>query len=186
MAIIFEATIIQRKYEVFRNILRAISGGASAYFIVNGVNWCFDKAPFKPEWKIYALLLAIVPMALAIIIRITSNGKLMVQQLAGGQLEISVEEKTGSEIRARGQWTCTAQYRKVHVKYGLYAKQMFLKLYCNGKVFCVLRHDRKPLEKPPPGFDLVDEVFLSGSPIYICKKTYAVFELVQKTDRQVT
>jgi hypothetical protein len=184
MSVILEAKVLERKNEILRNVLRFISGGASAYFVVNAVSWCFGKAGFEPGWKWFAFILVVAPMLVAIFIRLTSTGKFLIRQLSGGQLEILIEQKNGNGIHAKGNWSYVAQYRKIETKYGLKAKFMYLKLYCNQKPFCVLRHDRKPIEKSPAGFDLVDEVFISATPIYFCKKTYEVYLLMEKINQQ--
>lgn len=96
-----------------------------------------------------------------------------------GMLQIVARSADGTEYGKTGRWSFHALYTRHYHKYGTYKKELYLILFCNNEMFCMMRHEVAPAFPPPPGFKEIAspaEVFV---PIYFTRKTEEVCGIIR-------
>lgn len=114
-----------------------------------------------------------------------------ITHLPQGVLQMNVRNAEGVEYGATGRWSYHALYTKHYHKYGTYRKQLYLILFCNDKMFCMMRHDVAPAFPPPEGFREIPSPAEVDVPVYFTRKTEEVFgilrrHIMQQTQQQPT
>lgn len=102
-----------------------------------------------------------------------------IAHLPQGAIQINIRNAQGVDYGATGRWSYHALYTKHYHKYGTYRKYLFLILFCNDKMFCVMRHEVAPAFDAPQGFREIASEPQVDVPVYFTRKTVEVFGIMR-------
>jgi hypothetical protein len=124
-------------------------------------------------------ILAAIFIGAAIYVYFKNRKLFTLTNLPTGAMEIIIRDPDGKEHGASGRWSCHALYTKHYHKYGTYRKEIYVILFCNDKMFCVLEHEVAPAFPPPQGFGLIEAAPVVLVPWYHTKKTEEIYRRVK-------
>lgn len=109
-----------------------------------------------------------------------------ITHLPQGVIQMNVRNSEGVEHGATGRWSYHALYTKHYHKYGTYRKHLYLILFCNDKMFCMMRHEVAPAFPPPEGFREIASPAEVDVPVYFTRKTEEVYGILRRHIMQQT
>jgi hypothetical protein len=120
-------------------------------------------------------IIAAVLIAWATYVYFKNRKRFTLTYLPQGGMQIIIRDPDGREHGASGQWSCHALYTKHYHKYGTYRKEIYVILFCNDQMFCVLEHEVAPAFPPPQGFRELQSAPVVTVPWYHTKHTEAIY-----------
>ena len=146
----------------------------------------FVRMCTKLAWPIGIVAVALIGGAIFTYYKFRCSFVLTV--LPQGGMQAVIRDHDGIEHGATGRWSFHALYTKHYYKYGTYRKQLYLILFCNDKMYCMLRHEVAAAFPPPDGFrEIGSEPSLEAHiPVYFTNKTPEVHGLVRQQLMEAT
>lgn len=177
---LFECEVMRRSSRNAQIILAIPLGLTGGYLLINLINGASHQRLFAQDFLIPAFLLFFLGIIAEILIWYYSRGKLFISRGSDNNLQIEIDFSSGKAELARGEWSSQGIYTKEYEKFGMYKKHLALNLSCDGRSFCLLRHDLAPIKPEPRHFTLVSELYNLGGTEYWCKKTEEVHAILEK------